>query len=51
MLSTDVSAQKELLFDPMYRGWTIVSKDFKKDLLSEEAERVKARAAGSEVVE
>jgi len=50
-LSADASAQKELLFDRMCRGWAIGSKDFKKDLLSEEAERVKAGAAGSKVIE
>ena len=35
----------------MCRGWAIGSKDFKKDLLSEEAERVKAGAEGSKVIE
>lgn len=40
-LSADTSAQKEQLFDRMCRGWAIGSKAFKKDLLKEEAERLK----------
>lgn len=50
-LSADTRAQKELLFDRMCRGWAIGSKDFKKGLLREEAERVKAEAEGTEVIE
>ena len=50
-LPADASAQKELLFDRVCRGWAIGSKDFKKDLLSEEAERVKAGAETSKVIE
>ena len=49
-LAADAGAQKELLFDRMCRGWAIGSKDFKKGLLSEEADRLKAafdRAAGA----
>ena len=43
-LAADSGAQKELLFDRMCRGWAIGSKDFKKNLLSEESERRKAEA-------
>ena len=43
-LAADPGAQKELLFDRMCWGWAIGSKDFKKNLLSEEAERRKAEA-------
>lgn len=50
-LSADCGAQKDLLFDRMCRGWAIGSKDFKKGLLSEEAERIKSEAEGAEMVD
>lgn len=52
-LATDTGEQKELLFDRMCRGWAIGSKEFKKGLLSEEAERLKAEAeaAGGETLD
>jgi REP element-mobilizing transposase RayT len=49
-LSADTGAQKELLFDRMCRGWAIGSKDFKKGLLSEEAERSKSEAEGAKLI-
>lgn len=42
-LASDEAVQKELLFDRMCRGWAIGSKDFKKGLLSEEADRLKSQ--------
>ena len=36
-LAADSGEQKELLFDGMCRGWAIGSKDFKKNLLRDEA--------------
>ena len=42
-LSAEPGAQKELLFDRMCRGWAIGSKEFKKDLLEAEADRLKAQ--------
>jgi len=50
-LSADSGAQKDLLFDRMCWGWAIGSKDFKKGLLSEEADRLKAEAEGTEAFE
>jgi hypothetical protein len=50
-LSADAGAQKDLLFDRMCWGWAIGSKDFKKGLLSEEAERLKAEAEGADALE
>lgn len=50
-LSADSGAQKDLLFDRMCWGWAIGSKDFKKGLLSEEAERLKAEASGTEALD
>jgi REP element-mobilizing transposase RayT len=48
-LSVEPRVQKELLFDRMCRGWAIGSKDFKKGLLSAEAERLKAEDDGDVV--
>ena len=50
-LAADSGAQKELLFDRMCRGWAIGNKDFKKGLLSAEAERLKGEAEDGEVLE
>jgi hypothetical protein len=41
-LAADSPAQKELMFDRMCSGWAIGSKDFKKGLLEQESERLKA---------
>lgn len=49
-LSADSDAQKELLFDRMCRGWAIGSQDFKKGLLNDEADRLKAEVAGGEIL-
>ena len=50
-LAADSGAQKELLFDRMCRGWAIGSKDFKKGLLSAEAERLKGEAEDGELLD
>jgi hypothetical protein len=39
-----------MLFDRMCRGWAIGSKQFKKDLLSEEGGRLKAEGGAGSVV-
>ncbi|NBB78194.1 MAG: hypothetical protein GVY36_01930 [Verrucomicrobia bacterium] len=49
-LSCDAGARKEMLFDRMCRGWAIGSKQFKKDLLSEEGGRLKAEGGAGSVV-
>lgn len=49
-LSCDEGARREMLFDRMCRGWALGSKKFKKELLSEEAERLKAEGGDGSVV-
>jgi REP element-mobilizing transposase RayT len=48
-LSEDDAAQKDLEFDRMCRGWALGSKDFKKGLLAEEEDRLKAESEESEL--